>query len=213
MLKINNKNIDCVCEYKYLGIWIDSDLTFSKHVKSIISNVSFRLKNLSRIRNCITKKTSLLLYTSMIVPLFDYGDIFFNHSCKKDLIKRLQSLQNHAIRTINRLPTRTNTSKDEIELNLLPLEKRRWLHSVQMAFYLASNGENLLQQRVSGVNTRALAVNRKQLLLFAPKKALTERSFSYQIRKMWNALPITYHSAASRSELTNLLLAGVDLNE
>lgn len=212
MLKINNINIECVCEYKYLGIWIDSDLTFSKHVKSIISNVSFRLKKLSRIRSCITKKTSLLLYKSMIVPLYDYGDVFFNYSCKKDLIRRLQSLQNHAIRTINRLPTRTNTAKDEIELCIMPLEKRRWLHSLQLAYYLANNKENLLHQRVSGVNTRALADNRKQLRVFAPKKALTERSFSYQIRKLWNTLPTTYHSANSRAELTNLLLAGVDLD-
>lgn len=205
MLKIDNKNIELVCEYKYLGVWIDSNLTFAKHVKSIISNVSFRLKKLSRIQSCITKQTSLLLYKSMIVPLFDYGDVFFDQSCKKELTKRLQSLQNYAIRIINQLPPRTITTNDEKELNLLPLEKRRWLHNIQLAFYLASNDENLLPCRGSGVNTRAIAAKRKQLTLFAPKKATTEKSFSYQIRKLWNSLPTTYHSANSRSELTNLL--------
>lgn len=61
-LKLENKPIEYVTEYKYLGIWIDSDLTFSKSVKSIISNVSFRLKKLAGIRSCLTKKNTLLLY-------------------------------------------------------------------------------------------------------------------------------------------------------
>lgn len=212
-LSINNRKLDFVNEYKYLGIWVDSDLTFAKHVKSIISNISFRLKKLSRIRNCITKKTALLLYKSMIIPLYDYGDVFFNYSCKKDLVKRLQSLQNYAIRTINKMPSRTNTSLDEKELGLLPLEKRRWLHSIQLAFYLASDEGNLQHPNDFGTRTRALADNRKQLKVFAPKKALTERSFSYQTQKLWNSLPTTYHISASRRELTNLLLAGVDLDE
>lgn len=210
-LKINNRHIDYVCEYKYLGVWIDSDLTFTKHVRSIISNVSYRLKNLSRIRNCVTKQTALLLYKSMIVPLYDYGDVFFSNSCKKDLLKKLQTLQNYAVRTINRMPTRTNTTIAEAELGLMPLEKRRWLHSLQLAYYLANDVNNIQHQRNLGVNTRALATSRKQLKVFAPRKVLTERSFSYQIRKLWNSLPTTYHLAASRPELTNLLLAGVDL--
>lgn len=87
-LKINNKPIEFTCDYKYLGIWLNSDLTFSRHVKSIISNVSLiRLKNLSRIRNCVTNKTALLLYKSMIVPLYDYGVFSSITAAKKNCSK------------------------------------------------------------------------------------------------------------------------------
>lgn len=82
----------------------------------------------------------------MIIPLFDYGDIFYNHSCKRDLVKRLQSLQNYAIRTISKMPARTNTSLEEKELGILPLEKRRKLHTVQLAFHLANDEQNLIKQ-------------------------------------------------------------------
>lgn len=191
-LQINNMSIEFVSEYKYLGVWIDSDLTFAKHVKSIISNVSFRLKKLSRIRSCVTKKTALLLYKSMIVPLYDYGDTFYNLSCKKDLLRRLQSLQNYAIRTISRMPPRTNTSIEEKNLELLSLDQRRKLHSVQLAFYLGNINSNLQLPISSGVSTRSLTRNRKQLRVFTPKKALTERSFSYQVSSGTRCqLPIT----------------------
>lgn len=111
------------------------------------------------------------------------------------------------------MPSRTNTASAETELGLLPLERRRWLHSIQLAYHLANAEGNLQHPRHQGMNTRAIAPNRKQLKAFAPKKVITERSFSYQVRKLWNSLPTTYHLAASRPELTNLLLAGVDLPE
>lgn len=78
-LMLNNAYIDFIDEYKYLGIWIDSQLSFTKHVRNIISNVSFRLGKLSRIRNCISKKTALMLFKCMILPIFDYGDVFYDH--------------------------------------------------------------------------------------------------------------------------------------
>lgn len=44
-LTFNSDYIDFVDEYKYLGIWIDSQLSFAKHIKNIISNVSFIIPN------------------------------------------------------------------------------------------------------------------------------------------------------------------------
>lgn len=111
------------------------------------------------------------------------------------------------------MPPRTNTNDEEKNLNLLPPDKRRWLHSIQLAFYLANDAGNLHVPSDSGILTRALARNRKQLKIFSPKKAITERSFSFQISKLWNSLPTTYHTAASRLGLTNLLLAGGDLDQ
>lgn len=74
-VSFNSEPIELVSEYKYLGVWIDSQLSFAKHVKTIIKNVSFRLSKLSKIRDSLSKKTSLLLYKALILPLYDYGHI------------------------------------------------------------------------------------------------------------------------------------------
>lgn len=147
----------------------------------------------------------------MIVPIFDNGDVFYGFSCNKDLINRLQSLQNYAIRTICLLQPRTNTDEKEKEMGLLPLERRWWLHSMQLAHYLASNEDNLSTNTRTMVRTRLTADKRKQLRVYAPQKTKTERCFSYQIRRQWNTLPTSCHTASGRQELLNLLQAGENL--
>lgn len=209
-LVFNNETIDFVDEYKYLGIWIDSQLTFSKHVKSIISNASFRLKKLSRIRSCLSKKTSLMLYKCMILPVFDYGDIFFHHSANKLLLKKLQTIQNSAIRIISKLPKRSNTDSEEADLGLFNLVKRRLLLCIQIGASLSHNPTQLYNCADRNTRTRAVSEDRRQLILFNPKKAVCERSFTYQILRTWNSLPTEFHTAADRAALNRLFFLRVD---
>lgn len=160
-LMLNDDYIDFIDEYKYLGIWIDSQLSFTKHVRNIISNVSFRLGKLSRIRNCISKKTSLMVFKCMILPVLDYGDVFYSHAVHKHLIDKLQVLQNAAVRIICKLPKRTNTMQDEAELNLLPLMKRRLLHSTQLVAIYANTSSNLAETTARSMRMRGTTINRK----------------------------------------------------
>lgn len=203
-LQLNSECIDFVDDYKYLGIWINSQLSFTKHVNSIISKVSFRLKILSRIRNCLSKQTSLLLYKCMILPIFDYGDIFFSHSANKVLLNKLQTLQNSAIRIICKLDKRSNTETDEKDLGLLRLEKRRLLHCIQLGAIYAQNTDYIDTHQNRNMRTRAISDNRRQLSVIYPRKSLCERSFAYQIRTIWNSLPTEFHTAADRAALTRL---------
>lgn len=124
-----------------------------------------------------------MIYKCMILPVFDYGDVFFNFSVNKTLINKLQVLQNSAIRIICKLPKRTNTEQDELNLKLLPLTKRRLLHSIQLAATYTFNPENLGLNASGNIRTRAISKSRRQLKIMAPKKAICERSFCYQMRR------------------------------
>lgn len=153
-----------VNDYKYLGVWIDSQLSFAKHVKNTIKNVSFRISKLSKIHNSLTQKTALLLYKAMILPLYDNGDLFYHFACQKSLLQRLQTLQNNAVRIICKLPKRTNVLEEQRNLGLAGLSERRLLHSMQFAQILSLTSSNLDPGSTRrSILTRAMNPRRRQL--------------------------------------------------
>lgn len=70
-LKLGQTHLDFVDDYKYLGVNIDSKLSFSKHLKNLINTVSFKVSQLQKIRKSLTDKVALQLYKSMILPVMD----------------------------------------------------------------------------------------------------------------------------------------------
>lgn len=211
---LNNKELEYVNIYKYLGLNIDSNLTFKEHLNSTLKTVSYRVLQLKRIRNSITHKIALQLYKCMILPIFDYADIFY-HNKNMSLLKKFQTVQNRCIRIISKLPRLTNTETEESRLELLPLEVRRAIHIIQFASDIVYKQPNLtIAQANTGTvisetrtQTRSQNPDRHQMTMFRPKKTIVERSISYTLRKAWNALPTWAHQNADKQTLTSFLLA------
>ena len=80
--------------YKYLGITLDSHLTYKQHVNQCMKVVSHKLCLLSKIRQFMNEDTALFIYISMIAPIIDYGDIIYMGGTD-DKLSKLQRLQNH----------------------------------------------------------------------------------------------------------------------
>lgn len=114
-VKLGHSELDYVDDFKYLGISVNTKLTFTTHLKNLINKVSL----LHRIRKSLTDKVALQLYKTIILPVMDYGDLFYHHQNAK-LVKKLLTIQNRCVRIIARLPTLTNTEEEEKKLNLLP---------------------------------------------------------------------------------------------
>ena len=74
---INNEVIERTDSFKYLGVTVNSIMSWSDHVDSIIKKINQRIGLITRIKNLIPITTRLTLYNSLIVPLFDYGDIIW----------------------------------------------------------------------------------------------------------------------------------------
>lgn len=193
------------------------NLTFTRYIGSVISNGSYRLSQLCRMRKFISKQTAIMLYKSMILSIIDYGSIFYG-SANSNHLKRLQSIQNKAISIIALLPKRTNTDYYHDELGIQFLEERRFRQLMLLAFKFCQNDTNLLvKNTVEQCITRLNDPNRKQLSIFTPTKAQCEKSFSFRLRRDWNKLPTFLHACSSRKELTNLLAVyssggSVDMN-
>ena len=83
-ITMRSTNIQIRNELKLLGVTIDNKLTFSPHIKVVVSKVHGKIAALRKIRNFIDSQTALKLYKAYILPHFDY--------CSPLLIKINQTL-------------------------------------------------------------------------------------------------------------------------
>ena len=63
-VKIGNEKLQLVPSFKYLGVVLDSALTYSNHVKSVINTVVQKSYLLGKIRKYITSDTAILIFKS-----------------------------------------------------------------------------------------------------------------------------------------------------
>ena len=94
---IDDKMIKRVDHTKSLGLTIDAQLSWSKHVDEICKKASSAIGALRRVRPFISKYVVVQIYSSLTLLHFDYCSPvlycmsgYFSDNCKK--------LQNHAAR-------------------------------------------------------------------------------------------------------------------
>ena len=69
--------LEVVTSYKYLGVWLDSTLSFSQHISKLQAKVKSRLCFLYRNRSSFTLAAKLTLIQMTILPMLHYGDIIY----------------------------------------------------------------------------------------------------------------------------------------
>ena len=100
---LSNQPLEVVDTYKYLGITLDTHLTYKPHIKNIITKVTHKLSVLSKIRKYLDVYTSRTIFKSMILPHFDYGDVVYAGASQESL-SDLQILQNKCLRLCTSSP-------------------------------------------------------------------------------------------------------------
>ena len=109
---------------QYLGVLIDSVLSWTLHVRSMVSRIRSRLALIVRHSYGLLPPAVLcVLYSVFVMPLFDYCDVVWSPSTAKQtcLIERIYS------KFINKLPL-THRSKFPFTLT----ERRRFHTAVQI---------------------------------------------------------------------------------
>ena len=99
IFKIGGTTMEKVTEYKYLGLTVDSKLTFQTHRQNVINNVNYKLMFFKKIRQYITTEAASIIYKGTILPLIEYADFVFDYDIKY-LNKKMQSLQNQGLYTV-----------------------------------------------------------------------------------------------------------------
>ena len=101
-IKIGDSIIQSKSLVKWLGIWLNSKLTFKQHVKKKTTQalkVFNQIKRLSNTKRGLSFQVIRQLYIACISSIADYGvPIWWNN--QKNMLKKFQKLQNIALRKI-----------------------------------------------------------------------------------------------------------------
>jgi ribonuclease HI len=170
-LKINGVSLPVVDNIKYLGLWLDRSLRWSKHInetKYKITRFINIFKILSGLRWGVHPKHMRRLYISLVRSRVDYASFFYDSAAQTHLSK-LDKVQNIFMRLIGGFIKSTAIHIMENELYLPPLQIRR--HYLAGKFWLASKSLNknqityLLEQLQSRCNSSYWGRKKKPLLL------------------------------------------------
>jgi hypothetical protein len=105
-VKIFNENIAWTKETKYLGVTLDSKLTYRTHTSCILSKANYRLRQLFPISNksaTIDINLALVIYKSLLRSLLTYASPTWSYAAST-YINKLQIFKKKILRIITKLP-------------------------------------------------------------------------------------------------------------
>ena len=95
-IKINDKVLPHVSNHKFLGIVVDERLSWSKHIDSLVSKISLRLRTLYRVKKFLPFSARLTYYYSFIGSHLDYCSTVWGGASACE-IKRLTLMQKNVL--------------------------------------------------------------------------------------------------------------------
>ena len=136
-ITMSNVKIRCGSELKLLGLIIDQNLDFSKHVSELCKRTARKVGVLTRLRNILPIKAKLIIYKSMVLPQLTYCHTVWNF-CRSSDSRKLERIQERALKAIyNR---KSGTYDEFLEMAKLPTLKNRRLQDIAILMYKVKNG-------------------------------------------------------------------------
>ena len=108
---IENKQIKCKREVKLLGITIDENLIFTKHIANICSLANNRLRALTRISRYLSKEQTKYLSEAYIVSSFKYCPLIwmFCNKTSNNQINKIHEVYEMQDANFEELPLKDNS--------------------------------------------------------------------------------------------------------
>ena len=207
-LCLNGQPMDRVSHYKYLGVILTDDLSWSVHINEITSKARKVIGLIYRQFYSMSSISSLIqLYTSLVRPHLEYASQVWDPFMVKD-IQKLESVQKFALRMCYK--SWGSTYSENLQLSTLPELSFRRKYLSLCYFYNLINGrfefpENPATLRQSIYNTRS-----SQLSTYVRPHAHSNsfyNSFFLKTISLWNSLPYSVTSSSCISSTKYYLVS------
>jgi exonuclease III len=165
---INNEIIPNDDNPRYLGLYLDSHLSWNFHIKHITNIAKQRLQLIKRItskNNGPNAQFLCNLFKTFLLPATQYGATIWNNTIHihRELIK-LETVYNQAIKTVlGTLPLTPNLYQ-QIELNQLPFHLQLEQHTATFLYTTSKTQPHILQNIINNTPNSPLTQFYIQLL-------------------------------------------------
>ena len=197
-IDFDQSKIDLVDKYKYLGLMLDCQLRFDKHVVYLQSKVFPKMKTLSRIRCYIGQKLALYLYNTLINPLFVFNDYVYDSLSASDSSK-LQVMQNNCICTCLKAHRQTPRTELFEKSGIKPLEIQRKENTTGIVYLglnqLSTPFVNSLFSKTENKNGRVLRSEIKGDVVKTPKLKIAQGNIRYRGPVYYNKVGVDIRNA------------------
>ena len=201
-----------------LGVWFDSDFSFSCHVRKVCKACFAHARDLKRLRGHLTHEATLMAANALVGSRLDYCNSLFRGLSALDL-RKLQCVQNSLARIVANTTKYSHITPVRKALHWLPIKYRSIFKTAMLVYKFLHSGnpkyfEPFLIPRHSAYNTRRSQSDGIFLevphfgSIFKSRKHFG-LSFAYDAPMIWNDLPDEVRSANSlasfRSKLKSYL--------
>ena len=183
----NTKVLKSVELEKDLGVHVQENLKFDKHISLTVNKANRLVGLIKRAFSYLDEETLLILYKTIIRPIIDYGNTVWFPMLKKD-IRALENVQRRLTRLLPELAQFSYEDRLRM-LNLTTLQYRRYRMDMIQVFKIIHNIDDVKMEdffEFSDLNTRG---HSKKLVKPRALKSFRQNSFCVRVIDKWNALP------------------------
>ena len=194
-IKIDGKKITPCTSVKYLGIFIDCHLNWHKHKVELSTKLSRAVGMLSKIRYYVKKETIHMIYYGIFSSILTYGSQIWGQ--QNVITKKLQILQNKALRIMHFQPPRTTATPLFKSSNILKLNDHINLQNFLLSHdSLKNNLPKSMKGKMEFLSHPHETRNLDYLQLYRPRtntilygsKSINARSID-----IWNSINQNHH--------------------
>ena len=199
MMYDNEKNCSAALEsqkyVKYLGLLIDSSLTWKNHIDQIALKISKTVGLLAKLRHSVPRTTLLNIYRSLILPYVSYGLTVWGLA-SKCYINKILILQKRALRFIYFSQLKEHAVPLFIEADSLPVNFLHYeavccrMHDIQNE--IAPKNILDLFTHTSSIHTyRTRSSTSNEFYIKQSRLEIQKNAFSRVGAKVWNEIPVS----------------------
>lgn len=204
-LTINGENITKVNNEKYLGLILDSQLTWKPQIEKVRNKINSLTGALKGIVRCLPKQVRYTIYNSLVKSRIDYLIEVWGSATKTNL-KKLQVAQNRVIKTLFRYNYLTPTIKIYKETKLFNLAQTYKYNTcifIRKILTKDIHSQITFTKRIDIYKRMTRRAN--NLCLRSHRTNYGKKSILYDGAQLYNELPKTIKEAKSLFTFKKLL--------
>ena len=191
-LRIGGEEIETVETFKYLGVWLNSKMTWNNHYDNVSSKVSSRISLLHRRKRHFRHTDMIMFCNSLVLSLIDYCLPIWSGICDSKIDKLDRKIV-HMIGTVlyMKIPKRRNVFDKYEVLNWLIVRERNILYTSEYIFKhiiqktsLSNTLSPLFLKLPQGRSRR----KPKDFQLPRTQTKWAQSNFQYRSIRIWNSI-------------------------